>query len=205
MADLSNVVARWYESCESTQLLARTWLQDGTDPACRVAAFLAARQLAGSGRGKRRWVNPPGTALLLSVALRGPFPGAAIDGLSLRVGTLVVQALHPALGGRADVQAPNDIVVGDHKLGGVLVDSRTTGDTADWVAVGIGVNLGGAAFVVDGRSATTVEATAGQVPHAEPLARSITERLVRLMGLGIAPIDGFKPATEVKTGLHLIP
>jgi BirA family transcriptional regulator, biotin operon repressor / biotin---[acetyl-CoA-carboxylase] ligase len=96
-------------------------------------------QTAGRGRWGRSWEAPAGTALLCSVLLRPglpperwPLAGAAM-GLAARE---AVAALSPAV--PVALKWPNDVVVGDAKLGGVLAEALP-GSGA--VVVGLGLNL----------------------------------------------------------------
>jgi BirA family transcriptional regulator, biotin operon repressor / biotin---[acetyl-CoA-carboxylase] ligase len=90
----------------------------------------AAEQTAGRGRQGRDWTTPPGSALLCSLVLRDP-PAL----LSLRAAV----AACDAIGGRARVKWPNDIVEHDlGKLAGILVEGRPQ---EGWAVLGIGVNV----------------------------------------------------------------
>jgi BirA family transcriptional regulator, biotin operon repressor / biotin---[acetyl-CoA-carboxylase] ligase len=87
---------------------------------------VADHQSAGRGRHDRRWEAPAGTALLVSFVLeRNPL-------LSLAAGVAAAQACGPAV----RLKWPNDLMVGDQKLGGILVEI-----TADRAICGIGINL----------------------------------------------------------------
>jgi BirA family biotin operon repressor/biotin-[acetyl-CoA-carboxylase] ligase len=87
---------------------------------------VADHQTAGRGRLDRRWDAPPGTALLVSFVLR---PNAV---LSLAAGVAAAQAC----GGGVRLKWPNDLLLNDAKLGGILVEM-----TAATAICGIGINL----------------------------------------------------------------
>ncbi len=92
----------------------------------------AAEQTAGRGRQGRSWVAPADSALLCSLVLRDP-PAL----LSLIAGVAVCDAV----GGRACVKWPNDVVVGgpaSAKLAGILVEGRPQ---EGWAVLGIGLNV----------------------------------------------------------------
>ncbi len=102
---------------------------------------LAEEQYAGRGRMGRSWLSPPGTGIWLGYLAR---PAGAVERglMALRVGLAVVRSL-----GDLDVAArlkwPNDVVVCDRKLGGVLCEARWHGGRVAWVAVGVGLNVYG--------------------------------------------------------------
>jgi BirA family biotin operon repressor/biotin-[acetyl-CoA-carboxylase] ligase len=71
-----------------------------------------------------------------------PSEPAAVELLSLRVGLAVADALNE-LGGVPPVALkwPNDLLLEDRKLGGILCEARWQGDGVGWVAVGVGLNV----------------------------------------------------------------
>lgn len=100
---------------------------------------LALEQTTGRGRNGRTWYSPPG-GLWLALLLR---PRAATLGIvSIRAG-LVLADVVDELAGRplTRLKWPNDVLVGDRKLAGVLCEGRWQGDTLQWLAIGLGVNV----------------------------------------------------------------
>ena len=94
-------------------------------------------QTAGRGRQGRAWVSPPGN-LYVSVLLRPSSPCGPL--LPLAAGVAVAEGLE-ALGVAVRLKWPNDVVVGERKIGGILAESSSAGASIDWVVVGIGVNV----------------------------------------------------------------
>lgn len=96
-------------------------------------------QTAGRGRRGRRWRSAPGTGATFSILRRMRCAPASLSGLSLAVGVAAARALRALGAGAAGVKWPNDLVVGNAKLGGILIQTRSgAGDTV--VVVGIGIN-----------------------------------------------------------------
>lgn len=87
---------------------------------------IAEHQSSGRGRLDRRWEAPPGTALLVSFVLA---PAAV---LSLAAGVAAAEACGP----RVRLKWPNDLLLDERKLGGILVEA--SGGKA---VCGIGINL----------------------------------------------------------------
>ncbi|MCW2745370.1 MAG: ligase [Mycobacterium sp.] len=98
---------------------------------------LAEEQTAGRGRLDRRWTSPPGSGVTLSVLLR-PAPEllARRGGWLPLLAGLAVAAAARRCGVDAALKWPNDVLVGDRKLAGVLAEVV---DGA--VVVGIGLNV----------------------------------------------------------------
>lgn len=131
------------------------------------AALLAEAQTAGRGRRGKAWQSPPGANLYLSLAW--PIRDAA--GLSLAVGVACAEALRLP---QVRVKWPNDLMVGDCKLGGVLIE------LAGGIAViGIGLNVhmpDDAAARID--QPWTDLAALGALESRNPLAARLIDALV---------------------------
>lgn len=97
-------------------------------------------QSAGRGRLDRQWEAPSGSSLLCSILLR---PSVSPSDLQLVVAAVALaarSALVRLSGVRPDLKWPNDLIVGDSKLAGLLAEVVTTSNGLA-VVVGIGVNL----------------------------------------------------------------
>ena len=94
------------------------------------ALVTASEQLAGRGRGGRRWEAPPGSALLCSLVAARP----AVRCCSLRAGVAVADALDA----RTQLKWPNDVLIDGRKVAGILVEARPR---ERWAVLGIGVNV----------------------------------------------------------------
>lgn len=98
-------------------------------------------QTAGRGRDGRTWRSPVG-GVWLGMLLRPPV--AVTGALSLRVGLVLADVVDDLLGpggARARLKWPNDVLVDERKVAGILCEGRWQGDTLQWLGVGIGVNV----------------------------------------------------------------
>jgi BirA family biotin operon repressor/biotin-[acetyl-CoA-carboxylase] ligase len=116
---------RFVAECESTQRL----IEDD-DPEGAVVA--TDHQTRGRGRLGRVWEDARGTSVLLSVLLRPRLPMPLWPELSIVAG----RAVADAIGMEARVQLPNDVLIGNRKVAGILAEA-TTGR----VVLGIGINV----------------------------------------------------------------
>ncbi|HEX6251876.1 MAG TPA: biotin--[acetyl-CoA-carboxylase] ligase [Gemmatimonadaceae bacterium] len=112
--------------------LARAGAQHGT-------VVLAGVQTAGRGRERREWRSDAGGVWLTLVAREAD--ARNIGALPLRIGIAAAYALESLTSEAVGLKWPNDLFLGDGKLGGVLVEARWRGEQLDWAAVGIGINL----------------------------------------------------------------
>jgi biotin-[acetyl-CoA-carboxylase] ligase BirA-like protein len=122
--------------------------------ACHRRCLVADVQTAGRGQRGRQWLAAPGAALLFSLAWQF-HRGCALDGLSLAVGVMTLDALQSL--GIADLRLkwPNDILApapvlaqeSDDapptlgKLGGILIETVASGDGTRTAVIGVGLNL----------------------------------------------------------------
>jgi BirA family biotin operon repressor/biotin-[acetyl-CoA-carboxylase] ligase len=99
------------------------------------SVLAAGHQTAGRGRLDRRWDAPPGANLLVSLLFHvvPDDPGE----LARRVGVAAVDACRESAGVVASLKWPNDVLVGDRKLAGILAERSATGS----VVVGLGLNV----------------------------------------------------------------
>lgn len=102
---------------------------------------LADEQVKGRGRRGRPWYSPLGSGIWLGYLVR-PAISVTTGLLGLRVGMAVADAVR-ALGGDPMLKWPNDVLLRNRKLAGILCEARWLGGTLAWVAVGIGINVQG--------------------------------------------------------------
>ncbi len=120
----------------STQdVVRKAALAGAADGLCCVAA----EQTAGRGRLDRSWIAPPGTGLLASVLIRTS--PAAASGLPIAAGVAVADALRDLFGLVVGLKWPNDVLVGDGKLAGILVELVPAAGPQTAAVVGLGLNL----------------------------------------------------------------
>jgi BirA family biotin operon repressor/biotin-[acetyl-CoA-carboxylase] ligase len=126
-----------FEEIDSTNTYLKRRVLDGSSEG--LVAF-ADFQSAGRGRLDRSWVAPPRTSLLFSVALRPTLDAKDLQLVVAAVALATRSALERLSGLRAQLKWPNDLIVGDRKLGGVLAEIVALQSGFD-VVVGVGLNL----------------------------------------------------------------
>ena len=127
-----------FDSIDSTNAEALRAIERG-----QAAPFLvvAERQTAGRGRRGRKWVSPFAENVYYSLVLRIDGGMRQLEGLSLVVGLAVMQALRELGVSAAGLKWPNDVLVGQKKIAGILLE--LVGDPADvcHVVLGVGINV----------------------------------------------------------------
>ena len=140
------------------------------------SVFVANHQTAGRGWQGRTWTAPPGFGLLLSVLFR---PGE--NDPPLRYTMLAAVALAEAvdaLGLQTRIKWPNDLMLDDRKVAGILAEAFST-DVGLAVVVGCGVNVGLPGNLPQGLpdTAVTLGAALGERPHRGQLLLALLERM----------------------------
>jgi len=146
---IAGVVYR--ETIESTSDLALELAAEGTHPPGPPLLVLAAEQTRGRGQPGRRWESTHGSLTFsLLMTHPTPVPLQKLPTLALATALGISRALSTRLAATPSVQAdpaaqlkwPNDVVVGDRKICGVLVEARpATPQALPGVVVGVGVNV----------------------------------------------------------------
>ena len=150
---------------ESTNRVALELARSG---AAEGVVVVAGWQTAGRGRRDRTWEAEAGSSLLASVLLRPRLPLARAHLAVAAVALAAADACAAVAGFRPAVKWPNDLVVGDRKLAGVLAEVE-----GDAVVVGVGVDVAADAPWPPG--AVSAEEVAGRPVAVEAL-------LVALLG-----------------------
>ncbi len=121
-----------FEKCKSTQDKIFSIRERG-----EVFPFYVSADFQTEGRGRltRSWEMEAGRSLALSIGMQ--LPVYRMMGLSLVVGLACCQNISKI---SLELKWPNDLMMGLHKVGGILIESHSQGDLAD-VAIGIGINL----------------------------------------------------------------
>jgi BirA family transcriptional regulator, biotin operon repressor / biotin---[acetyl-CoA-carboxylase] ligase len=97
---------------------------------------VADEQTQGRGRLGRSWVAPPGASLLVSVLLRPRLAPERLALLTMAAGLAAIDAVAAIGEFEARLKWPNDVVVDDKKLGGILAEK-----VGDAVVIGMGLNV----------------------------------------------------------------
>lgn len=99
------------------------------------------RQTKGRGRLGRQWIQSEKDGLYMSVVLRPELMPVQSPMLTLITGISLCQAINELTGLNPKIKWPNDIVINDKKVCGILTEMNAVADKINFVVVGIGVNL----------------------------------------------------------------
>ena len=170
---------RRYAECGSTNDLAREWASGSVDPAPSGALVTAEYQTHGRGRRGHGWQADAGQSALMSFLYRLP-PETDFGQLGLVTALAVTDALI-ALDFAPKLKWPNDILLGEQKAAGILVE--VAGQAA---VLGIGINVGQADFAEASGFAyppTSLRLISGREQSVEAVIDAVAAALTRAEAL----------------------
>jgi BirA family biotin operon repressor/biotin-[acetyl-CoA-carboxylase] ligase len=184
----------WTVGSTNTELLSRPNPPNGSSE-----VMLAEYQTAGRGRRGRAWLAPPGGAICLSLSWTFRDVPADLGALGLVIGVCELRALHELGVSGAKLKWPNDVLVDERKLGGILIELRAESGGPACVVIGIGLNVAlGApllAKIAETGIAATDLVTAGLAdPSRNVVAGVLVDSCIR--GLLQFERDGLRPFVE---------
>ncbi len=191
---VASIEAAWSIPSTNTRLLERANPAGGTSE-----VILAEYQSAGRGRRGRTWLAPPGGAICLSLSWTFREAPPDLGALSLVIGVCALRVLREVGVADAALKWPNDLLIGEQKLGGVLIELRAESSGPVGVVIGIGLNIALGAEVLQkisaaGTAATDLESAGLARPSRNALAAALIGAFVR--GLIQFERAGLKPFLE---------
>jgi BirA family biotin operon repressor/biotin-[acetyl-CoA-carboxylase] ligase len=170
MSELIPKILR-FDSLPSTNLeAARRAIAGAPEGFCIVAG----EQTAGRGRHQRHWVSPKDAGLYFSIILRPSFEQNVWPLLTLMTAIAVHDALLEVCSLHADIKWPNDILVNEKKLCGILAETVET-PLGRAVIVGVGINLTSQAFPPElNEMAASIESETGRQPAVDAVLEALS-------------------------------
>lgn len=178
-----------FDSVSSTQDVARELLNQGASDGTVV---LAETQTKGKGRLGRDWFSPRGVGIWASLILHPKFANLSLESgltaISLTCGVGIANAIRKVTGLRSFIKWPNDVLVHQKKVAGILVEMA-----GESIIVGIGINVNQEEFPESLRdSATSLMIESGKEVSRISLIREALHQLeyyyILLKEEGFAPV-----------------
>lgn len=166
--EIYKVRGRGYQIPKGLELLQQDWLRDQLAKAhskfqhidvltsvTSTADYLAAQwkkhpgiarvcvaehQTAGRGRKGRAWISPFAANLYFSIGVELPLGLSALGGMSLAIGMSLAQTLNQFACDKIKLKWPNDLLVDDKKLAGILVEASGDSNDNSFLNIGVGIN-----------------------------------------------------------------
>jgi BirA family transcriptional regulator, biotin operon repressor / biotin---[acetyl-CoA-carboxylase] ligase len=156
-----------HQRVRSTNQVAAALAQAG---AAHGTLVVADAQTAGRGRMARTWFSPPALNIYASLILRIPIEASRIplwlSWVPLMAALAAAEAVETLQPAGIGVKWPNDLLIGERKVGGILCESATVSGVGPFQIIGIGLNVNGDRQEFPGElreTATTLQSETGGV------------------------------------------
>ena len=186
-------------------------IQMAEEGAPEGTAVIASEQTAGRGRHGRGWSSPAGTGLYLSVILRPDLPFDQLWRMAFLTSVSVAEAIAQVSGLPARVKWPNDVLLGERKVCGILAEAKQPGASSQQpvIILGIGINVNNQEFPPEiAQTATSIALELGcptKVEHVETaVLAALDARYRQYLVEGFAPILEAWKGLDCTVGKHVV-
>ena len=183
----------YFEKVDSTNTVAKRLADQGADEGTIV---VAEEQTGGRGRLDRSFISPFAQGIWFSLILRPTFPPMEVSKLTLVAAVALTKVLRRAGLIHCGIKWPNDILVGDKKLVGILTELNASVEKINYVVMGIGINtaLGKKALPRELKKTVTSFAIENVPVQRVELLQDVLRELERYYD--VAGEQGFAPILE---------
>lgn len=130
----------YFPELKSTNIIAKEKALHRAEGIDEGTLIIAERQSAGKGRLGREWFSPAG-GIWLSIILYPQLSPSYISRITLMTAVAVVKAIKVCTRIESQIKWPNDILIDEKKVCGILTEMSAELDMINWVVVGIGINV----------------------------------------------------------------
>jgi BirA family biotin operon repressor/biotin-[acetyl-CoA-carboxylase] ligase len=141
-----------FDSIGSTNNIARTMALDGC---AEGFAVIAEEQTEGRGRLGRKWLSPKASSVAFSLVLRPDIKPQDASKVTLVMGLAVCRAIESVTGLKCGIKWPNDIIINNRKVCGILTEMNAEIDAINYIIIGTGINVNVPVFPEEIRSIAT--------------------------------------------------
>lgn len=128
----------FYETVDSTNTVGEALAEKGR---AEGTVIIADSQEKGRGRLGRSWVSPPSLNIYMSMVLRPKIEPKDTTLITIMAAVGCTIALRKVTGLNVSIKWPNDLMVSDKKMGGILTEMRVARKKIKYVVTGIGINV----------------------------------------------------------------
>ncbi len=155
---------RFFNSIPSTTWFAKDLAEQGDVKNLHGMVVVAKEQTGGVGRMGRTWVSPDG-GIWVTIILHPDIPLDHLFMLTVAGADAVARVIHKMYDIGALIKWPNDIIIGDKKVGGILLEAGTEGSKVNYCLVGIGVDANINLDDLSGAFNSTITSISSEIGH----------------------------------------
>ncbi|MBQ4282314.1 MAG: biotin--[Lachnospira sp.] len=138
--------------------------------------FIADRQTAGRGRRGRTWISGDADGLWMSLLIKPDIKPECASMLTLVTAMAVAETIRKVTGISGLIKWPNDIVIGDRKVCGILTEMSAKPEAVDYIVIGVGINVNSKEFHESVKDmATSLYMCCGREVKKEDLVKTFCE------------------------------
>lgn len=145
---------------------------------------IADSQTGGKGRRGRNWHTPKGSSIAMSLIVKPELEAEYASMLTLVQAMAVAQAIEEMCGLKAQIKWPNDILVNEKKVCGILTEMNMEGTKISFIIIGTGINVNQESFPEEiSDIATSLKKESGNVHSREKLVECICKLFNKYFGM----------------------
>ena len=176
-----------YDSLSSTMDVA---FRSGLEGAQEGTVVCAETQTKGRGRLGRNWTSPKGKGIYMSIILRPSLPPTDVARLTLLGAVAVAEGIQKACGILPKIKWPNDLLINNRKVAGILTEMSAEMDRVRFVVLGVGINVNTPISLLPS-NATSLKVESGKTVSRVLLVQEILSSLE--FWYESLKTDGFEP------------
>ena len=163
---------RVYDEVQSTNATALLVIRDSPNG----MVILAETQVQGRGRLTRPWASPPG-GIWMSLILKPKIPLSQVGRINMAVGVALCRTISSLFSLQAGIKWPNDLLMGDQKICGILTEIGAQADQLDYAVVGVGLNVNNdsSSFPSEWKATSLATELDRKIDRCELIARILEE------------------------------
>jgi BirA family biotin operon repressor/biotin-[acetyl-CoA-carboxylase] ligase len=161
----------YLEEADSTMDIARDLARKGCPD---FSVVIAGQQKKGRGRLKRTWLSAPG-GLYFTMVLRPRIPAVFSTRVNFAASMILARTLRRMFAVEAMVKWPNDILIDDLKLAGMLSEMEAEGEMVSFINIGLGINVNNDPTAVEPKAVSLRKVTGKTVSKQKLLAKYLDE------------------------------
>jgi len=168
----------FYEQTDSTNNCIRKLAKEGKKEGVVAVAEI---QTAGKGRRGKGWQSPKGTGIWMSMLLTPNITPPEAPVLTLLAGLAVCRAIRQQTGLTAMIKWPNDILISNKKICGILTELYAEMDSVHFVITGIGINVNTEVFPEElQKTATSLKIEKGESISRKNMIKAVIEEFEKI-------------------------
>ena len=168
----------FYEQTDSTNNCIRKLAKEGKKEGVVAVAEI---QTAGKGRRGKGWKSPKGTGIWMSMLLTPNITPPEAPVLTLLAGLAVCRAVRQQTGLTAMIKWPNDILISNKKICGILTELYAEMDSVHFVITGIGINVNTEVFPEElQKTATSLKIEKGETISRKNMIKAVIEEFEKI-------------------------